>query len=75
MVRVLKDNMVSLSKTISLNRLRATQKLQLVHTNIGRPQTVLSLNDSVYYITFIADYTRYCWIYFFQSTIEVAIIC
>ena len=51
---------------------RATQKLQLVHTNVGGPQRVSSLNGNKYYITFIDDYTRFCWIYFFKSKTEVA---
>ena len=31
-----------------------------------------SLNGNKYYITFIDDYTRFCWIYFFKSKSEVA---
>jgi len=34
---------------------RATQKLQLVHTDVGGPQRVSSLNGNKYYITFIDD--------------------
>lgn len=51
---------------------RATQKLQLVHTDVGGPQRTPSLNGNIYYITFIDDYTRFCWIYFFKSKAEVA---
>ena len=51
---------------------RATQKLQLVHTDVGGPQRITSLNGNRYYITFIDDYSRFCWIYFFKSKTEVA---
>jgi hypothetical protein len=51
---------------------RATQKLQLVHTDVGGPQQTTSLNGNRYYTIFIDDYTRFCWIYFFKSKSEVA---
>uniref|UniRef100_M1C8D2 Uncharacterized protein n=1 Tax=Solanum tuberosum TaxID=4113 RepID=M1C8D2_SOLTU len=43
---------------------RAKQKLQLIHTNVGGPQKTPYLKGSKYYIAFIDDCTRYCWIYF-----------
>ena len=51
---------------------RATQKLQLVHTDVGGPQKTPSLNDSKFYIAFIDDHTRMCWIYFMKFKSEVA---
>ncbi|RVW95066.1 Retrovirus-related Pol polyprotein from transposon RE1 [Vitis vinifera] len=51
---------------------RAMHKLQLVHTDVGGPQKTPSLNGSKYYIAFIDDYTRFCWIYFLKSKSEVA---
>jgi hypothetical protein len=51
---------------------RATQKLQLVHTDVGGPLKISSLNDSKYYITFIDDHTKMCWIYFMKYKSEVA---
>ena len=51
---------------------RAMYKLQLVHTDVGGPQKTPSLNGSKYYIAFIDDYTRFCWIYFLKSKSEVA---
>jgi hypothetical protein len=51
---------------------RATQKLQLVHTNVGGPLKIPSLNGSKYYIAFIDDHTRMCWIYFMKYKSEVA---
>ncbi|RVW98283.1 Retrovirus-related Pol polyprotein from transposon RE1 [Vitis vinifera] len=51
---------------------RATQKLQLVHTDVGGPQRTSSLNGSKFYIAFIDDHTRMCWIYFMKFKSEVA---
>lgn len=51
---------------------RATQKLQLVHTDVGGPQRTPSLQGSRYYILFIDDFTRMCWIYFLKFKSEVA---
>ena len=39
---------------------RATQRLQLIHTDVGGPQKTPSLNGSKYYIAFIDDHTRMC---------------
>lgn len=44
---------------------RATCKLQLVHTDVSGPQRTPSLVGSRYYIVFIDDFTRLCWIFFF----------
>ena len=53
---------------------RATSKLQLVHTDVGGPQKTPSLNGSKYYIAFIDDFSRMCWIYFMKNKTEVASI-
>ncbi|KAH9768805.1 hypothetical protein KPL71_011738 [Citrus sinensis] len=51
---------------------RATKKLQLVHTDIAGPQRTPSLNGSLYYVVFIDDFTRMCWIFFLKHKSEVA---
>jgi predicted aspartyl protease len=51
---------------------RATRKLQLIHTDLCGPQRTPSLNGSLYYIVFIDDFTRFCWIYFLKFKSEVA---
>ena len=51
---------------------RAIHKLQLVHTDVGGPQKTSSLKGSKYYIAFIDDDTRFCWIYFLKFKFEVA---
>lgn len=50
---------------------RATQKLQLVHTDVARPQRTPSLKGSLYYIIFIDGLTIMCWIYFLRYKSEV----
>jgi hypothetical protein len=53
---------------------RANQKLQLIHTDLAGPQRTPSLNGSLYYIVFIDDLTRMCWIYFLRYKSEVAAV-
>ncbi|CAL5377981.1 unnamed protein product [Camellia sinensis] len=50
---------------------KATQRLQLIHTDVGGPMKTLSLNGSKYYIAFIDDYSRMCWIYFMKLKSKV----
>ena len=45
---------------------RASKKLQLIHTDIAGPQRTPSLKGSLYYVEFIDDCTRMCWIYFWS---------
>ncbi|KAL4318060.1 hypothetical protein GQ457_18G019390 [Hibiscus cannabinus] len=51
---------------------RATHKLQLIHTDVAGPQRTPSLKGSRYYIVFIDDFTRMCWIFFLKFKSEVA---
>jgi len=51
---------------------RASQKLQLIHTNVAGPQRTPSLQGSLYIILFIDDFTRMCWIFFLKFKHEVA---
>jgi len=51
---------------------RASQKLQLIHTDVAGPQRTPSLQGSLYYILFIDDFTRMCWIFFLKFKSEVA---
>ena len=48
------------------------KKLQLIHTDVAGPLKTISLNGSRYYIAFIDDYTRMCWVYFLKFKTEVA---
>ncbi|XP_022753636.1 uncharacterized protein LOC111301927 [Durio zibethinus] len=51
---------------------RAIEKLQLVHNDLCGPMKNFSLNGSRYFIAFIDDFTRMCWIYFMKQKSEVA---
>jgi len=50
---------------------RATEKLQLIHTDMAGPRRTASLKESKYYIVSIDDYTKMCLIYFLKSKLEV----
>ena len=50
---------------------RANEKLQLVHTDVCGPMSVASHGGSKYFLLFIDDYTRFCWVYFLQQKSEV----
>jgi hypothetical protein len=49
------------------NAFRALSKLQLVHTDVCGPMHNESLNGSKYFLLFVDDYSRFCWIYFLKS--------
>ncbi|KAA3483055.1 Retrovirus-related Pol polyprotein from transposon TNT 1-94 [Gossypium australe] len=51
---------------------RASEKLQLVHTDVCGPMKTQSLNGSRYFILFINDYSRFCWVYFLKHISKVA---
>jgi hypothetical protein len=50
---------------------RASEKLQLVHTNFCGPMKTLSFNGSCYYIAFIDEFSRMCWVYYMKSKFQV----
>ena len=43
---------------------KKSEKLELVHTDVWRPDQVQYLGGSRYYVTFIDDATRKTWVYF-----------
>jgi hypothetical protein len=49
---------------------KASQKLQLIHTNVAEPQRTPSLKGSLYYIVFIDNFSRMCWISFLDVQIR-----
>jgi hypothetical protein len=49
---------------------RATYKLQLIHTNVLGPQRIESLAGSRYYIAFIDNFSRMCWIFFLEIQVR-----
>ncbi|KAL4363436.1 hypothetical protein GQ457_04G018680 [Hibiscus cannabinus] len=50
---------------------KASEKLQLVHTDICEPHRTLSLGGKKYFILFIDDFTRMTWVYFMKEKSEV----
>ncbi|KAM2382903.1 hypothetical protein FF1_040470 [Malus domestica] len=49
---------------------RANEPLELIHSNVCGPMKTLSLSGNRYFITFIDDYSRMCWVYFFRNKSE-----
>ena len=43
--------------------IKSKYPLELIHTDIWGPTSVLSMEGYKYYISFVNDYTRYCWIF------------
>jgi hypothetical protein len=46
---------------------RAQGILDLVHSDVCVPMSSPSLNGCLYYVIFIDDYSRKCWIYFLKD--------
>ncbi|KAM0048322.1 putative RNA-directed DNA polymerase [Helianthus debilis subsp. tardiflorus] len=51
---------------VKTGRTPKAQKLELVHSDVYGPTSVLSLGGSRYYVTFIDDSTRKVWVYFLK---------
>ncbi|KAL4278554.1 hypothetical protein GQ457_03G001430 [Hibiscus cannabinus] len=49
---------------------RARRPLEIVHTDIAGPFDIPSLGGNRYYITFIDDYSRKCWVYILKEKSE-----
>jgi hypothetical protein len=47
-----------------------TRPLELIHTDICGPITPDSFSENEYFITFIDDYSRKCWVYFLEKKSE-----
>ena len=50
---------------------RENKILELVHSDVFGPVSVPSLGKSVYYVSFIDDFSRNTWIYFLRNKSEV----
>ncbi|KAG8490918.1 hypothetical protein CXB51_014710 [Gossypium anomalum] len=50
---------------------RAQERLELVHSDICGPMKSPFLNDSKYFVLFIDDLTRFCWVHFMKQKSEV----
>ncbi|KAL4384578.1 hypothetical protein GQ457_15G010370 [Hibiscus cannabinus] len=49
---------------------RARRPLEIVHTDIDGPFDIPSLGGNRYYLTFIDDYSRKCWVYALKEKSE-----
>ncbi|GJU62276.1 retrovirus-related pol polyprotein from transposon TNT 1-94 [Tanacetum coccineum] len=50
---------------------RATQKLEIMHSDICGPMSTTSWSGNKYFVLFIDDYTRMCWVYFLSSKASI----
>jgi hypothetical protein len=50
---------------------RAKGVLVLIHNDVFRPVPVESLGKSMYYVSFMDDFSRNTWIYFLRKKYEV----
>ncbi|MCO5548434.1 hypothetical protein L7F22_001890 [Adiantum nelumboides] len=50
---------------------RATRKLQLVHSDVCGPMRTPSVGNSLYFVTFIDDFSRFCWMYPLKAKSDV----
>jgi hypothetical protein len=57
----------NINKTFPSSDNRAQGILDLVHSDVCGPMSSPSLSGCLYYVIFIDDYSRKCWIYFLKS--------
>ncbi|MCO5562234.1 hypothetical protein L7F22_015860 [Adiantum nelumboides] len=50
---------------------RATRKLQLVHSDVCGPMRTPSVGNSLYFVTSIDDFSRFCWVYPLKAKSDV----
>ena len=50
---------------------RASSTLDLIHSDVAVPIPTKSINGCRYFLTFIDDFSRYCWIYFIKQKSKV----
>jgi hypothetical protein len=53
------------------NEHRSKEILDLVHLDVCGPMSIASILGSMYYVPFIANFSRKTWIYFLKSKDEV----
>ena len=49
---------------------RATSILDMIRNDVSRPMPTKSNNGSRYFLTFIDDCSRFCWVYFMKHKSE-----
>ena len=53
-----------------MNLISASRKLELVHSDLCGPMPTPSANENKYFMTFVDDYSRMCWIYCLKTKSE-----
>jgi hypothetical protein len=61
----------NIKKPFPNNNNRSKETLDLIHSDVRVPMPVRSLGGSLYYVTFIDDYSRKTWLYLLKSKDEV----
>ena len=51
--------------------IKSSRPLELVHTDVCGPMKTKSIGGSVYFVSFIDDYTRYAFLYFIREKSQV----
>jgi hypothetical protein len=60
------------SLPFAIRRNRASEVLDIIHTDLCGPMRTNSFGEARYFITFIDDYSRWCEIYFLKDKSEAA---
>ncbi|MCO5585986.1 hypothetical protein L7F22_039923 [Adiantum nelumboides] len=50
---------------------RGTRKLQLVHNDVCGPIRMSCVGNNLYFVTFIDDFSRFCWVYPLKAKSDV----
>ena len=50
---------------------RTSAHLELIHIDVAGPFPHMSMSQAKYALTFIYDFSRYCWLYFLKHKSEV----
>ena len=50
---------------------RTSAPLELIHSDVSGPFPHMSMSQSKYALTFIDEFSRYCWVYFLKHKSEV----
>ena len=50
---------------------RTSAPLELIHSDVAGPFPHMSMSQAKYELTFIDDFSRYCWVYFLKHKSKV----
>ncbi|CAL2263110.1 unnamed protein product [Prunus armeniaca] len=50
---------------------KASESLELIYSDVYGPMHIITIGGNRYFLTFIDDCTRLCWVYFMQYKYEV----